>query len=77
MGRQREADQEKNWEGSVVKAKVGDVEDNKRGGRSRRVSKEVVVCVQNVMGEKRLLVQIKDLQKKYMSSSFLVLRRTA
>ena len=64
-------------EGSVVKAKVGYVEDNKREGISRRVSKQVVVCFHTVMGEKILLVQIKYFQKKYTSSSLLVLRRTA
>ena len=50
--------------GSVVKAKVGEMEDNTREERSRRVSKEVVGCVQRVVGKKRFLVQFEDGNKK-------------
>ena len=50
--------------GSVVKAKVGEMEDNTREERSRRVSKEVVGCVQSVVGKKILLVQFEDGNKK-------------
>ena len=32
--------------GSVMKAKVGDVEDKTRHGRTRRTRKEVVGCIQ-------------------------------
>ena len=37
--------------GSVVKAKIGDIEENIREGRCRRVSKEVVGCVQDIVGK--------------------------
>ena len=50
--------------GSVVKAKVGELEQISREGRSRRMRKEVVGCVQSVVGKKKLLVQFKDGQRK-------------
>ena len=58
--------------GSVVKAKVGESEKIKREGRSRRMRKYVVGCVQSVVGKKKLLVQFKDGHKKGISSSSLV-----
>ena len=42
--------------GSVVKAKVGELEKITREGRIRRMRKEVVVCVQSVVGKKKFLV---------------------
>ena len=36
--------------GSVMKEKVRDMEDNTRNGRSRIMSKNVVICVQAVVG---------------------------
>ena len=42
--------------GSVVKAKVGYMEDNTREGRIRSMRKEVVVCVQAVVEKKILLI---------------------
>ena len=38
--------------GSVVKSKVGYLEKITREGRSRSMRKEVVVCVQDVVGKK-------------------------
>ena len=38
--------------GSVVKAKVGEMEDKIRGGIIRRMKKEVTGCVQAVAGKK-------------------------
>ena len=58
--------------GSVVKAKVGELEKITRGGRSRRMRKEVVVCVQDVAGKKKFLFQFEDGQKKDLSASSLV-----
>ena len=58
--------------GSVVKAKVGELEKITREGRSRRMSKEVMGCVQSVVGKKKFLVQLDDGQKKEISSSSLV-----
>ena len=40
---------------SVVMEKVGEMEENTREGRSRRVSKEVVGCVQDVVGQNKFL----------------------
>ena len=42
--------------GSVVKAKVGELEKITRKGRSRRMSKEVVECDQRVVGKNNFLV---------------------
>ena len=39
--------------GSIVKAKVGELEKIARGGRNRRVRKEVVGCVHDVLGKKK------------------------
>ena len=43
--------------GSVVKAKVGEMEENKREGRSRRMRKEVVGFFRAVVGGNKFLVQ--------------------
>ena len=43
--------------GSVVKEKVGDLEDITREGGISRMSKVVVVCVQDVVEKKKLLFQ--------------------
>ena len=45
---------------SAVKAKVGNMEENTREGRSRRISKEVVVCVHTVARKKKFLIQFED-----------------
>ena len=42
--------------GSVVKAKVGELEKVTREGRSRRMRKEVLGCVHSVVGKKEFLV---------------------
>ena len=52
--------------GSVVKAKVGEVEENTREGRIRRMRKDLMGCFQDVMGEKKLLAQSENMQKKEM-----------
>ena len=44
--------------GSVVKAKVGELEKTTREGRSRRMRKDVLVCVQAMVGKKKFLIQI-------------------
>ena len=43
--------------GSVVKEKVGDLVDITREGGISRMSKVVVVCVQDVVEKKKLLFQ--------------------
>ena len=58
--------------GSVVKAKVGEIEENTREGIIRMIRKEVVVCVQDFMLKNILLVQFGDGKKKEISSSLFV-----
>ena len=58
--------------GSVVKANVGELEKITRRGRSRRMRKEVVGCVQNVVGKNKFLVLFEDGQKKGVDSFLLV-----
>ena len=45
---------------SLVNAKVGNTEEKTREGRSRRMRKEMVVCLQAVVGKKKFLVQFED-----------------
>ena len=65
-------DKEENRVGYVVKEKVGEIEEDTRKGRIRRTIKEVVGCVQDMVGKKRFLVQFGDGQRKDTSSSLLV-----
>ena len=58
--------------GSVVKAKVGELKKIKREGISRRMRKEVVVCVQRVVGKNRFLFLFEYGQKKEIGSCSLV-----
>ena len=58
--------------GSFVNAKVGYLENITREGIIKRIMKEVVGCVQSVVGKKKSLIQFKDGQKKEISSSLLV-----
>ena len=46
--------------GSFVTAKVGELENITREGGSGRMRKEVVGCVQSVVGKKKFLVQFED-----------------
>ena len=50
--------------GSVVKAKVEELENITREGRSRRMRENVVVCVQSVVVKNNFLFQFGDRQKK-------------
>ena len=50
--------------GSVVKAKVGDMEENIREGRTRRIRKEMVGYLQSMVGNNRFLFQFKDGKNK-------------
>ena len=60
------------WVGSVVKENVGDIKENTREGRIRKMRNEVAGCVQTVIGKKKLSVQLIYGQKKDMSSCLLV-----
>ena len=44
--------------GSVVKAKVGELDKITREGRSRRMRKEVVTYVHSVVGKNKFLFQL-------------------
>ena len=50
--------------GSVVKAKVGEQENITREGRSRRMRKDVVGCVQRVVVKNKFLFLFEYGQKK-------------
>ena len=58
--------------GSVVKAKVGELEKITREGRRRRMRKEVMGCVQRVGGKNNFLILFEDGQKKEIGSCSLV-----
>ena len=57
--------------GSVVKAKVGELEKITRKGRSRRMRKEVVGCAQSAVDKNKFLVLFEDGQKKEIGSCSL------
>ena len=46
--------------GSVVKAKVGELEKITSKGRRTRMRKEVMGCVQSVAGKNNFIVQFED-----------------
>ena len=50
--------------GSVLKAKVGELEKITREGIRRSTRKEVVGCVQSVVGKNNLFIQFEYGQKK-------------
>ena len=58
----------KNGVGYFVNVNVGDLEEITRKGRNRRIRKEVLLCVQDMVVKKRFLVKFKDGQKKEISS---------
>ena len=53
--------------GSVVKAKVRYMEENPREVRILRISKDVVGCVQAVLGEEKFPVIFEYVNKREMS----------
>ena len=50
--------------GSVVKAKVGEFEKITREGRSKRMRKEVVGCVQSVVGNNKFILLFEGGRRK-------------
>ena len=62
----------KNGVGSVVKEKVGELEEITMEGRSRRMRKYVVGFVHSVVEKIKFILQFKYGQKKETSSSSLV-----
>ena len=59
--------------GYVVKSNVGDFENITREVRIRIIRKDLVGFFQDVVGNKKLLVQFEYGQKKEISSSLLVI----
>ena len=57
--------------GSIVKAKVRNMEEKTREGRSRRTRKEATCCIHAMVGKKKFVVQFEDGQKREMSASSL------
>ena len=59
--------------GTVVKAKVGDIEEEIREGFSGRLRKDMTGVVQGVVGKRRYLVSFQDRLEKEMSSNQLTI----
>ena len=57
--------------GTVVKAKIGELEEELRVGSSRRMVKELTGVVQGVLGRRRFLVRFQNGCKNNMSSNQL------
>ena len=57
--------------GSDVTVKVRDMEEKNREGSIRRTRKEVVGCVQDVVGKKKFLFKFVDGNMRDISSTFL------
>ena len=47
-------------EGTVVKAKIGELEEEVRAGNLRRMRKELTGVVQGVLGRRRFLVRFQN-----------------
>ena len=47
--------------GTVVKTKIGELEEEVRAGISRRMRKDLTGVVQYFLGKKRLLVRFQDI----------------
>ena len=50
--------------GSVVKAKVGEMEENTREVRIKRMRRDLMGCVQAAVGMKKLVVQFRNCRIK-------------
>ena len=50
---------------------MGEMEEKTREGRSNRMTKDVVVFFQDVLGKNNFLVQFEDGQKRDISASLL------
>ena len=53
--------------GTVVKAKIGDLEEEVRAGSSRRMRKDFTGVVQGVSGRRRLFVRFQNGWEKNLS----------
>ena len=59
--------------GSVMTDKLGYIEDKTMEGRSRSMKKEVVMCVQDMVGKKKIEIKFEDGQSKNTGSGLLLL----
>ena len=59
--------------GSVVKSKIGELEEEVRVGSSRRIRKELNGVVEGFLRKKRFLLSFKDWCKKNLSSNQLTI----
>ena len=57
--------------GTVVKAKIGELEEEVRVGSARRMSKELTGVIQDILGKRRFLVRFDDGCEKNLSSNKL------
>ena len=57
--------------GTVVKAKIGELEEEVRVGRSRRMRKELTGVVQGIPGKRRFLMRFHDGCENNLSSNQL------
>ena len=57
--------------GTVVKAKIGELEEEVRVGSSRRMRKELTGVVQDISGKSRFLVRLHDGCENNLSSNQL------
>ena len=53
--------------GTVVKSKIGELEEEVRAGSLRRISKDLTSVVQGVLGRRRLFVRLQDGCKNNLS----------
>ena len=60
-------------EGTVVKAKIGELEEEVRADNSRRMRKELTGVVQGVSGRRRFLVRFQNGCKNNLSSNQLII----
>ena len=58
-------------EGTVVKAKICELEEEVRAGNSRRMSKDLTGVVQGFLGRRRFLVRFQNRCKNNLSSNQL------
>ena len=54
-------------EGTVIKANIGELEEELRSGNSRKMRKELTDVVQGISGRRRLLARFKNGCKKNLS----------
>ena len=57
--------------GTVVKAKIGELEEEVRVGSARRMTKELTVVVKAISGKRKFLVRFHDGCEKNLSSNQL------